>query len=130
MDVDNTQKKKPKKFNPLTEKGWIKFLLLRLLHDEPKHGYQLVNELVEKGFVSPEKLSKGSIYIILNRMDKYGFTTSVKETSDENRVRRTYSITKKGKRILKSGLETVLQRKAALEDLTKFYNTHFENQPE
>ena len=129
LDADKSGEKKPYKFNPLSEKGWIKFLLLRLLYDEPKHGYQLLNELVEKDYVLPEKLSVGSIYIILNRMDKYGFTTSETETSEEKRVRRTYTITEKGKGILKSGLETVLQRKATLEDLTDFYNTHFEDEP-
>jgi len=105
----------------------MKFLLLRLLYAEPKHGYQLANEVVERGYVLPECLSVGSIYIILNRMEKRGFLTSIREMSDEGRQRRTYRITEYGKEILKKGLESVLQRRAAMDELQLFYNEQFRN---
>ena len=93
LDLDRYRTGKKKngqyKFNPLSDRGWIKFLLLRLLYEEPKHGYQLVNEIVEKGFISSERISAGSIYIMLNRLEQYGFLSSKKETSDEGRKRRT-----------------------------------------
>ena len=111
--------KKKYVFNPL-DKGWLKFLLLRLVYEEPKHGYQIANELVERGYINPERLSVGSMYIILNRMEKYGILTSTREISDEGRDRRVYSITEFGKEILKKGLESVLQRKAAMDDLEMF----------
>ena len=131
MDLDKfgagKKKKGGYKFNPLMDKGWIKFLLLRLLYEEPKHGYQLVNEIVEKGFISSERVSAGSIYVTLNRMEHYGFLTSKKKTSDEGRERRIYTITIEGQKILKNGLETVLQRKTAMDDLKEFYDANFED---
>ena len=129
LDLGNNgsseRKKGSHKFNPQSDRGWIKFLLLRLLFENPKHGYQLVNEMVEKDFVSSERVSTGSIYIILNRMEKYGFLTSKKELSDEGRERRIYSITNEGIDVLKKGLETVLLRKTAMDDLKEFYNDKF-----
>lgn len=111
-------------FNPLG-KGWLKFLLLRLLYEKPKHGYLLAHELKHRGLVNSEQLSVGSVYILLKRMEKYGLLTSKKETV-EGRERRVYKITEHGKEYLKQGLEAVFQRKKAMEDLTTFYDQTFE----
>ena len=128
MDLDKFRAEKKKKgshkFNPQSDRGWIKFLLLRLLYDEPKHGYQLVNEMVERNFISSERISIGSIYIMLNRLEQYGLLTSKKELSPEGRERRIYTITDDGTEVLKKGIETVLERKTAMDDLQKFYDSH------
>ncbi len=117
--------KKKKEFNPLSEKGWIKFLILRLLYEGPKHGYQLANELVERGYIEKERLSIGSIYILLKRAEKFGSLTSTKEIS-EGRERKVYAITEHGKENLKKGLEAVFKRRKVMDNLAEFYDNNFE----
>ena len=115
---------------PLPERGWIKFLLLRLIYEQPMHGYKLMDKMVEKGFVSPGRFRTGSIYTILNRMEMAGLLTSVEELGEEGRRRRTYSITNSGAKALRNGLRSVLQRKRVMDELEAFYKEQFGDKPD
>jgi hypothetical protein len=44
------------------ERGWIQFLLLRVLYERPMHGYQLIGELEGRGFVVQGRFRTGSMH--------------------------------------------------------------------
>ena len=109
------------------ERGWIQFLILRLLYERPTYGYQLLEMLEEKtlGF---QKLETGSMYTVLRRMEQRGLLKSewqhAKTTGPDRRV---YRVTKSGAEALSSGLRAVAKRKALMDDLARFYEKNFKN---
>ncbi|MFP3950810.1 MAG: PadR family transcriptional regulator [Candidatus Bathyarchaeia archaeon] len=109
----------------LPERGWIQFLLLLLINESPAHGYQLMEELEDRGFVRHGRFKTGSAYTILNRMEEHAYLTSNIEESEAGRERRVYSITDEGRERLKRGLEYMLKRKKLLDKLERYYNKHF-----
>ena len=109
----------------LPERGWIQFLLLRVLHERPMHGYQLIESMETRGYVQSGRFETGSIYTILNRMEKRGFLSSVKSAGETGRIRRIYSLTEAGEEALKRGLEGVIQRKTIMDELTEYYRQQF-----
>lgn len=73
------------------KRGILKFVLLRLLAEEPRHGYDLIRAFREKGWGG----GAGSIYPLLGSLEEAGLI----EGKDEGE-RRTYTITEKGRRLL------------------------------
>ena len=89
------------------------------------HGYQLIESMETRGYVQSGRFETGSIYTILNRMEKRGLLSSVKSVGETGRIRRIYSLTEVGEEALKRGLEGVIQRKAIMDDLTEYYRQQF-----
>ena len=108
------------------EGRWVQFLILRVLYEKPMHGYQLMEELEERGCVLPHRLESGAVYTILRRMEARGLLKSEWEKAESSRDRRIYKVTEEGVQALKMGLETMVKRKALMEDLTAFYRKQFE----
>ncbi len=77
-------------------RGDIKFLLLELLLERPKHGYEMIKELEHRyaGFYAP---SPGSVYPTLQLLEDRGYVISTTENG-----KRTYSITDEGRAYLTS----------------------------
>ena len=75
-------------------RGDIKFILLELIKEQPRHGYELIKVLEERygGFYRP---SPGTIYPTLQLLEDEGNLTS--ETVDG---KRTYKITPAGETLL------------------------------
>ena len=75
-------------------RGDIKYALLELLAEQPRHGYELIKELEQRygGFYRP---SPGSVYPTLQLLEDEGHLTS--ETVDGKRV---YTITDSGRQLL------------------------------
>jgi len=113
---------------PLPERGWIQFLLLGLLYEEPVHGYKLIEEMEDRGYVMPGRFRTGSIYTILNRMEKRGLLSSKQGKSESGRIRRIYTVTSLGRETLKRGLEHMLRRKKLLDELAEYYAKHFQDE--
>ncbi len=107
------------------ERGWIQFLLMRILYEKPMHGYQLLEE-IEQRSGGYHKLEPGSIYTLLRRMEERGFLESKWEKVEGGPDRRIYHLTDKGIEALKMGLESIIKRKMLFEDLAKFYRENFE----
>jgi len=76
-------------------RGDIKFLLLALLAEQPRHGYELIKEL-ENRYGGFRRLSPGSVYPTLQLLEEGGYLTS--ETVEGKRV---YSITQSGQELLR-----------------------------
>lgn len=79
---------------PFLGRGDVKFIILELLKEGPKHGYEIMKEMETRfgGFYSP---SPGSIYPTLQMLEDRGFVTS--ETGGGRRV---YEITDAGRAFL------------------------------
>ena len=90
------------------------------------HGYQLMGKLVERGFVLPNRLESGAVYTILRRMEAHGLLKSEWERLESGRQRRIYEVTEEGVEALRMGLETIVKRKALMDDLDSFYREHFQ----
>ena len=108
------------------ERGWIQFLILRLLYEKPSYGYQLIETLEEKSS-GLHKVETGSIYTVLRRMERRGLLKSEWEEAETRPDRRIYKVTKSGTEALKSGLQTIAKRKVLMDDLAKFYEKNFQS---
>ena len=115
----------PHRQGSFPERGWIQFLVLRLLYEQPKHGYQLIEELESRGYVVPGRFKTGSIYTILKRMEHRGPLTSEEGRSESGRPRKTYEVTQMGVEALKRGLQGIIRRKQVMDDLASFYREQF-----
>ncbi len=72
--------------------GDLKFVILRLLAEKPRHGYDIIKELEERsgGTYSP---SPGTVYPTLVMLEDMGFARAVPEQSGK----KIYSITDEGR---------------------------------
>ena len=104
--------------------GLIQLLILRILHEKPSHGYQIMDEL-EK--ITSEKYipEPGAVYTILRRMEDRGLVVSKWEKKSSGANRRVYTLTDAGVKTLKEGLGMVKKRRQLMDSLIKFYDTHF-----
>jgi DNA-binding PadR family transcriptional regulator len=75
-------------------KGDLKYIILDLLKDKPRHGYDIIRELEEQsyGFYKP---SPGVIYPTLQMLEEMGYASS-----NEQEGKRIYSITEEGLKFL------------------------------
>ena len=77
-------------------KGDLKYVILDLLKDKPRHGYDIIRELEEQsyGFYKP---SPGVVYPTLQMLEEMGYARS-----NEQEGKRVYSITEEGRRYLEN----------------------------
>jgi DNA-binding PadR family transcriptional regulator len=73
------------------KRGILKFALLKLLAEMPRHGYDLMRAFREKGWGA----GAGSVYPILSALEAAGLIVGRDEGD-----RRTYEISDKGRRLL------------------------------
>lgn len=83
------------------ERGDLKYVILDLLQDGPRHGYDIIRALEERfhGFYSP---SAGSVYPTLQLLEDQGFVTSNQQDG-----KRVYTITDAGRAFLTERADTV-----------------------
>src|SRR5579859_2617239 len=83
------------------ERGDLKYVILDLLQDGPRHGYDVIRALEERfhGFYTP---SAGSVYPTLQLLEDQGYVTS-----SERDGKRVYTITDAGKEFLRERADTV-----------------------
>jgi DNA-binding PadR family transcriptional regulator len=84
------------------EQGDLKYVILRLLEEKPRHGYEIIKELEDRfnGAYSP---SPGTVYPTLTMLEDLGYA---KATSDEG-GRKVYEITPEGSAYLAEHSTTV-----------------------
>ena len=80
-------------------KGSIDSLLLCLIAQQPKYGYQIIKELEEKseGYF---KFKEGTLYPALHRLERAGLILGKWEMLPSGQQRKYYHITDKGLSIL------------------------------
>jgi DNA-binding PadR family transcriptional regulator len=72
------------------QKGDLKYVILDLIKEKPRHGYEIIRELEEAsyGFYTP---SPGTVYPTLQMLEEMGYATAV-----ERDGRKVYTITEAG----------------------------------
>ncbi len=85
-------------------KGTVRLLILRLLDDEPRYGYQMIQHLKERseGYF---QLGEGALYPLLHEMENEGFLRAEWRDQESRPKRRYYHLTTKGRRELAHRLE-------------------------
>jgi DNA-binding PadR family transcriptional regulator len=75
-------------------RGDLKYVVLELLADQPRHGYDIIRALEDRarGFYRP---SPGSVYPTLQMLEDLGYVTSSQQDG-----KKIYSITEEGRRHL------------------------------
>ncbi|MFC6463545.1 PadR family transcriptional regulator [Marinilactibacillus sp. GCM10026970] len=74
-------------------KGVLEGCVLLIIKEKEVYGYELVQQLKKSGF---EDIVGGTVYPILQKLEKNQLTTSVKKPSPDGPDRKYYQITKKG----------------------------------
>ena len=75
--------------------GNTSMLILSLLSEEDKYGYQMIEEL-EKRSNNIFTLKTGTLYPLLHTLEEDGCITSYEMSGDNKKMRKYYSITKQG----------------------------------
>lgn len=84
------------------EQGDLKFVILQLLDEKPRHGYDVIKELEQRsgGRYTP---SPGTVYPTLTLLEEMGYATAVVEEGGK----KVYSITDEGRKFLADNRSTV-----------------------
>jgi DNA-binding PadR family transcriptional regulator len=77
------------------EQGDLKFVILQLLEEKPRHGYEIIKDLEERsgGRYAP---SPGTVYPTLTLLEDMGYARAENEAGGK----RVYSITDEGRKYL------------------------------
>jgi DNA-binding PadR family transcriptional regulator len=76
------------------QKGDLKYIILDLIKDKPRHGYDIIRELEEQSY-GLYKPSPGVIYPTLQMLEEMGYANSA-----EQEGKKIYSITEDGRQFL------------------------------
>jgi len=87
-------------FSPELKKGSLELLILTLLAEEPRHGYE-IGRLIESRSRGNLKFRVTSLYPVLYRMEKKGWLTSRWVEQEGERRRNYYRLTPRGTRVLR-----------------------------
>lgn len=77
-------------------KGNTKMLVLSIIESGNKYGYEIIKELETRSF-GAFVLKEGTLYPILHDLEKEELIISSTYKMENNRIRKYYKITKKGK---------------------------------
>ena len=79
--------------DPQLLKGVLGMLVLQVLSDEETYGYELVSRLTSRGLAG---ISTGSVYPVLNRLEREGLLGSRLVASKAGPARKYYGVTSQG----------------------------------
>ncbi len=83
--------------DPQLLKGVLRMLVLRVLSDEETYGYELVTRLTSRGMAG---ISTGTVYPVLNRLEREGLLDSRLVASTAGPARKYYGVTPPGEEAL------------------------------
>lgn len=75
-------------------RNFLRPCVLLLVSEQPSHGYDLLERLVELGVPTADP---GGLYRLMRVLERDGLVDSTWETSDQGPARRTYTITDEGR---------------------------------
>src|ERR1700683_3744685 len=96
------------------ERGDLKYVILSLIKEQPRHGYDIIQELEKKfhGFYNP---SAGTVYPVLQLLEDQDFVTI-----DQKNGKKVYSITPAGEKYLGEHKEEVERMQSRSEHFSQF----------
>ena len=83
------------------DQGHLKFVILRLLDEKPRHGYE-ISKLIESRSDGVLKFNVASLYPLLYRLEKRGWIQGRWVEKSGQRRRRYYRLTAQGQKVLAS----------------------------
>jgi len=94
------------------QRGSLKYVILELIKEKPRHGYEIIRTLEERahGFYAP---SPGAVYPTLQMLEEMGYVTSAQQDG-----KKLYTITDEGRRFLD-------ERKDLAEDIEDHFRLHW-----
>ncbi len=116
--MTSTDQKNPRR-NHRKEK-FLEICLLVLLASEPAHGYRLLEELVQFGYVADE-VDAGTLYRTLRNMEENNLVISAWEDSDLGPNRRKYNISETGRQVLQARLAHMRKRIEYMQRVLAYY---------
>jgi transcriptional regulator len=100
-------------FSSQLKKGSVELLVLSMLDDQPRHGYE-IGKLIEARSGGRLQFRISSLYPILCRMEKKGWISGRWVEKPGRRRRRYYRLTSNGQQALASEQETWVAFAAAV----------------
>jgi DNA-binding PadR family transcriptional regulator len=103
-------------------KGDFKYLILDLLKDKPRHGYEIIRELEEKfgGFYTP---SPGAVYPTLQWLEDMNYVTVQAQDG-----KKTYTIAEEGQKFLAGKEKETAEVKKQMKDWWGCWNAEFRDE--
>jgi len=98
------------------QKGDLKYVILDLIRDKPRHGYEIIRELEEMshGLYTP---SPGAVYPTLQMLEEMGYATAV-----ERDGRKVYTITEGGVSFLEERKDSADEVRSQMKSRWSFKN--------
>jgi len=85
------------------DKGWMAgstaMLLLRLLEERDRYGYQMIEELSRRSN-DAFQFQEGTLYPILHGLEKGKYLSGYQQQAPSGRMRKYYRLTRKGRELL------------------------------
>ena len=93
--------------------GTLDLLILKTISLEPKHGWAIAKRIQQ---VSREalKIQQGSLYPALHRLEQQGWIEAAWRLTETGRMAKFYSLTRAGRRQMKTELATWTRLSAAI----------------
>jgi len=89
------------RMDPEWKKGSAELLVLSLLEDQPRHGYD-ISKLIQIRSGGALSFHVSSLYPLLHRLEKQQWIEGLWVEKAEQRRRRYYTLTPEGKKVLRS----------------------------
>ena len=86
-------------FSPEVKKGSAELLVLALVEERPRHGYE-INKLIESRSEGALSFSVASLYPMLYRLERKGWLDARWVEKAGQRRRRYYRLTREGRQVL------------------------------
>src|SRR6201989_2489758 len=99
------------------KKGSAELLILSLVEDQPRHGYDIGN-LIEQRSQGTLRFNVASLYPLLYRLEKRGWIQGRWVEKTGQRRRRYYRLTPEGKKVLAAQRNTWLEFVEAINRIT------------
>ena len=98
--------------SPRVRRGDMKYLLLEILKDGPRHGYEIINNL--EGNFRGYRPSPGSVYPTLQMLEEGGYVTS-----EQVEGKKVYTITDAGRKLLEERGESRFQETPGMKQVSE-----------
>lgn len=106
--------------------SYLRSCVLLLLTEGPRHGYELLVQLSERGYGDADP---GGLYRALRTMEKEGLVTSSWEYGDFGPARRVYAITEDGVEGLRDSAVAVRDMRRRLNRFLRHYRNLSDQAP-
>ena len=99
--------------------GTLDLLILKIIALEPMHGWAISQRLSQ---ISSDvlKVSEGSLYSALHKLEHEGWITAEWKPSDNNRRAKFYALTRSGRKELESEVANWKRLSAAISQVVQF----------